>query len=374
MRDLLLLFFRLGATSFGGPAAHIAMMQEEVVRRRAWLGPEEFLDLLGAANLIPGPNSSELAMHLGWRRAGVAGLVGAGISFILPAVAITALFAWAYVRFGTLPALQAPFAGIRAAVLAVIGIAVLRLGRTAVKSRPLALVGTLVFAAALLGVSELILLFAGGVVGACWLAGFPGRGRPGTTLGLLPAWVLALGTQSSETAASLPTLSALGLFFLKVGSVLYGSGYVLIAFLQGGLVERYGWLTRAQLVDAVAAGQFTPGPVLSTATFVGYLVLGPAGAMVATAAIFLPSFVLVAVTAPHVHRLRQTPWLAAFLDSVNVAALGLMAAVTIQLARSTLTGPAPGAIALAGLLVALRWKVNPAWLVLSGALLGWLAG
>jgi chromate transporter len=198
--------------------------------------------------------------------------------------------------------------------------------------------GALVFAAALLGVSELILLLAGGVIGACWLAGFPGRGSPGTALGVLPAGILALGAQPGDGGASLPTLGALGLFFLKIGAVLYGSGYVLIAFLQGGLVERYGWLTRAQLVDAVAAGQFTPGPVLSTATFVGYLVLGPAGAVVATVAIFLPSFVFVALTARHVHRLRKTPWLAAFLDSVNVAALALMAAVTLQLARSTLTG------------------------------------
>jgi len=374
MRDLLFLFLRLGATSFGGPAAHVAMLQEEVVRRRAWLTPEEFLDLLGAANLIPGPNSTELAMHIGWRRAGAAGLVVAGTSFILPAVAITAGFAWAYVRFGTVPALQGPLAGIRAAVLAVIGIAVWRLGRTAVKSRPLALMGVAVLAAALFGLSEVLLLFAGGVLGACWLAGFPRTGRRGGMLGMVPAGLLALGTPPVEAAPALATLTTLGLFFLKVGSVLYGSGYVLIAFLQGGVVERYGWLSRAQLVDAVAAGQFTPGPVLSTATFVGYLVLGPAGSVVATAAIFLPSFVFVALTAPHVDRFRKTPWMAAFLDSVNVAALALMTAVTLQLGRSTLTGPVAWGIALAGLLAALRWAVNPAWLVLGGALVGWLAG
>lgn len=348
----MLLFARLGATSFGGPAVHLALMEEEVVTRRGWISRERFLDLVGAANLIPGPNSSELAMHIGWQRGGMAGLVGAGVAFILPAVVLTGLLAWAYTLWGALPALAAPLAGIRAAVLAVIAAAVWRLGRTAVKSRALAGLGALVLGAALLGGGELPLLLAGGVLGACWIAGIPGLGRPGTT------------------AVVEPTLLGLAIYFLKIGSILYGSGYVLVAFLEGGLVERYGWLSRTELLDAVAAGQFTPGPVFSTATFAGYLVAGWPGAGVATIAIFLPSFALVAITRRLADRLRNKPWTAAFLDSVNVAALGLMLAVSIRLAANSLTGPATWTIALAAAGVSVRWPVNPAWIVLGGALLG----
>jgi len=328
------------------------MMEEEVVTRRGWISRARFLDLVGAANLIPGPNSSELAMHIGWQRAGMPGLLGAGAAFILPAAALTGLLAWAYTRWGTLPALATPLAGVRAAVLAVIAAAVWRLGRAAVKRRVLAALGVTVLVAALLGAGELPLLLAGGVLGACWIAGIPGLGRSGTT------------------AAVEPTLLGLGIYFLKIGSILYGSGYVLVAFLEGGLVEHYGWLTRAELLDAVAAGQFTPGPVFSTATFAGYLVAGWPGAAVATIGIFLPSFVLVALTRRLADRLRGQPWTAAFLDSVNVAALSLMLAVAVRLAATSLTGPASWAIALAAAAASVRWAVNPAWIVLGGAVLG----
>ncbi|MEO8140310.1 MAG: chromate transporter [Gemmatimonadota bacterium] len=350
--ELAALFFRLGATSFGGPAAHIALMEDAIVARRGWVSREEFLDLLGAANLIPGPNSSELAMHLGWRRAGGAGLVIAGIAFILPAAVITAMFAWIYVRLGTLPAMAGPLAGVRAAVLAVIAAAIWRLGKTAIKTRTLAVAAALVLAAALLGGNELMLLLGGGVIGACWIAGFPRVGR-GASLKVVE-----------------PNLLGLGLYFLKIGSILYGSGYVLVAFLEGGLVERLGWLTRPQLVDAIAAGQFTPGPVLSTATFVGYLVLGWPGALVATLGIFLPSFLLVAATVRLVSRLRRSPWTSAFMDAVNVSALALMVAVALHLASTALGGPATWGIAAIALLVLTRWTVNPGWIVLGGLLVG----
>lgn len=352
LSELAALFLRLGATSFGGPAAHIALMEDEVVTRRAWLTRPEFLDLLGAANLIPGPNSSELAMHIGWRRGGAAGLVVAGAAFICPAVVITGLIAWIYVRFGSLPAMAGPLLGVRAAVLAVIAAAIWRLGRTALKSTALAVAGALVLIAALLGGNELLLLLGGGVLGACWIAGLP-----------------RLGGGAAPRAVE-PTLLGLALYFLKIGSILYGSGYVLFAFLEGELVGQLHWLTRPQLVDAIAAGQFTPGPVLSTATFVGYLIFGWTGAAVATLGIFLPSFLLVALTSPLVGRLRRSPWTAAFLDAVNVAALGLMVAVSLHLAATALVGPATWAIAAAAFLVLARTSINPGWIVLAGLLLG----
>ena len=352
LSELARVFVRLGATSFGGPAAHIAIMDEELVRRREWVTRERFLDLLGAANLIPGPNSTELAMHIGWQRGGLPGLVVSGLAFILPAVLVTGVFAWTYVAFGALPALVAPLAGIRAALIAVVLGAVWRLGRTAVRSRTLACLGGLTLVAALIGGNELFLLLAAGVLGATWIAGIPGLRRPGSA------------------AAVEPTLVALLLYFLKIGSVLYGSGYVLIAFLEGGLVDRLHWLTRTELLDAVAAGQFTPGPVLSTATFVGYLIYGWPGAVVATVGIFLPSFILVAVTSPLVGRLRRTPWAAAFLDSVNVAALALMVEVAVRLAADALPGPWSWAIAGVAFLVLSRWSPNPAWIVVGGAAAG----
>ena len=363
MRELILLFARLGLTSFGGPAAHIALMEEELVRRRAWLTRERFLDLLGVTNLFPGPNSTELAMHLGYLRAGFPGLVAAGLAFLMPAVCITTLLAWGYLRFGSLPGLLGPTEGARAALLAVIAGTVLRLSRAAVKSRTLALVGGAVLAGAWLGINELILLLAGGILGACWIAGVPRRG--GAAAGLAPLWLIGLIPVSAA-----PTLLTLGLYFLRVGATLYGSGYVLIAFLQSELVTGRSWLTQVQLVDAIAAGQLTPGPVFSTAAFVGYLLLGVPGAFIAAAGIFLPSFVFVALTSPRIDRLHRGVWTRAFLDSVNVASIALIIAVVIQLGRGTLTGPWQVVIALAGTVVVVTTRVNLAWVMLGGAFTG----
>lgn len=387
--ELAALFLKLGIIGFGGPAAHIAMMEEEVVGRRRWLTREHFLDLVGATNLIPGPNSTEMAIHVGYIRAGWAGLAVAGICFILPAVLITAGFASAYVRFGSLP-LVAPFLyGIKPAVLAVIFAAVCRLGSVAAKGWRLVVIGLVVTLASLLGMNEVIALLLGGAIGMVWLRGF-GRGRPGSSSqGLVGGGAcLASGVAVNAATASGArmvfvigsglgpsvgvSLWRLGLFFLKVGAVLYGSGYVLVAFLEGGLVHEYGWLSQQELLDAIAIGQFTPGPVLSTATFIGYLIAGAPGAAVATAAIFFPSFLFVAALNPVVPRLRRSRWTSAFLDAVNVSSVGLMAAVTVKLARATLTGWPAWVIGLVAAVVGLRWKVNASWLVLGGAIVGWL--
>lgn len=387
--ELAALFLKLGTIGFGGPAAHIAMMEEEVVGRRRWLSREHFLDLVGATNLIPGPNSTEMAIHVGYIRAGWAGLAAAGICFILPAVLITGGFAWAYVTFGSLP-LVAPFLyGIKPAVLAVIFAAVCRLGSAAAKGWRLVVVGLAVTLGSLLGINEVIALLLGGAIGMVWLR-VSDRGRPGSSrLGLIGGGAgLASGAAVNAATASGAgmvaaigsglgpsvgvSLWSLGLFFLKVGAVLYGSGYVLVAFLEGGLVHNYGWLSQRELLDAIAIGQFTPGPVLSTATFIGYLILGAPGAAVATAAIFLPSFLFVAALNPVVPRLRRSRWTSAFLDAVNVSSVGLMAAVTVKLARATLAAWPAWLIALVAALLGLRWKVNASWLVSGGAIVGWL--
>lgn len=372
--ELVALFLKLGTLGFGGPAVHIGMMEAEVVGRRQWLSREYFLDLVGATNLIPGPNSTEMAIHLGFIRAGWAGLVVAGLCFILPAVLITAGLAWAYVEFGSLPQVAPFFYGIKPAVLAVILAAALRLGRTAVKGWRLGVVGVGVVVASLGGVNEVLALFAGGALGMLWLR-LPNL-KPQQRVWVLAALAgsAALGAAPAAGAAGTAvtvSLWKLGAFFLKVGAVLYGSGYVLVAFLEGGLVHDYAWLTRQQLLDAIAIGQFTPGPVLSTATFVGYLVAGAPGAGVATAAIFLPSFCFVAALNPLVPRLRRSPWTAAFLDAVNVSSIALMAAVTLKLAQFTLTAWPAWLIAAGAVALGVGWKVGPSRLILGGAVAGW---
>ncbi|HXE56566.1 MAG TPA: chromate efflux transporter [Gemmatimonadales bacterium] len=366
LAELASLFFVLGTVGFGGPAAHLAMMEEAVVRRRGWLPRERFLDLLGVTNLIPGPNSTEMAMQLGYARAGYPGLVVAGAAFIVPAVLLTTILAWVYVRVGRIPEGAAWLAGAKPAVLAVLLAAIVSLGRGAAKTPPLLLLGVVITGAALLGASETLLLLGGGVVGLVgWWLRRPGGGA--AAAGVLPLVATGIG---AAWASSPVTPTAIGLYFLQVGAVLYGSGYVLFAFLEGGLVDRLGWLDRATLLDAIAVGQLTPGPVLSTATFVGYLLDGMAGAVAATIGIFLPSFVFVGLLAPLVPRVRRAGWMGAFLDAVNVSAVGLMAAVAVELALATLTTWPTALILAAGLAGSVRWRIPAPWIVVGGMLLG----
>jgi chromate transporter len=364
-------FLKLGTIAFGGPAAHIAMMEEEVVRRRRWLEREAFLDLVGATNLIPGPNSTELALHLGYVRAGWRGLVAAGVCFIVPAMAVVGVIAWAYVRYGALPELAGVLRGVKPVILAVVAQATWSLTRTAVKTRFLGVAGGAALLAVVLGAHELAVLAATAVASALWSRGRRAGGRTG-------AWFALpmLGSTGAATVATVPASFGLGsmfLFFLKVGSVLFGSGYVLLAFLRADLVERLGWLTEGQLLDAVAVGQVTPGPVFTTATFIGYLLAGSVGALVATVGIFLPAFVFVALSGPLVRRLRASPTAGAVLDGVNVASLALMGAVGLVLARAAVVDPTTGALAVLATVLLVRYRVNSAYLVLGGAALGALA-
>lgn len=348
LAELARLFLRLGTIAFGGPAAHIAMMQDEVVRRRQWLSDEEFLDLLGATNLIPGPNSTELAIHIGRKRGGWPGLLVAGICFILPAAIIVAALAWVYVSYGSRPQVEGILYGVKPAIIAIVLQALYSLGKSALKTHGLWLLGVAAASATVLGIHELVVLLVAGLL-----------------------WMIVRG--SVPAAVNSFSLWALFFFFFKIGSVLFGSGYVLLAFLRADLVERWGWLTEAQLLDAIAVGQVTPGPVFTTATFVGFVLGGAPGALVATVGIFLPAFVFVAVSGPLVRRLRKSAVAGAFLDGVNVASLALMAVVTWQLARSAIVGPVTIAIAVASAAALLRFRVNSAWLVFGGALVGFLA-
>ena len=365
--DIARLFLRLGAVSFGGPAAHIALMEEEIVRRRRWLTREAFLDLVGAANLIPGPNSTELAIHIGFARAGWPGLLIAGVCFILPAALMVAALAWGYVRYGALPAITGILAGVKPVVIAVVANAILQLGRGVLTSRAAIVIGAGCVMAAALGAHELAILTAAGV--ATWLMLPPRRARHGPD-GASPR-ALAFPLLAGAAGLTVPfSLAALFLVFLKIGSVLFGSGYVLLAFLRNDLVTRLGWLTERQLLDAVAVGQMTPGPVFTTATFIGYLLGGAPGAVMATVGIFLPAFVLVAVSGPLVPRVRRSSAARAVLDGVNVASLALMLVVTIQLGREALAGPVGVAIAVGSAVALMRYRVSAAWLLLAGAALG----
>ena len=381
---------KLGVIAFGGPAAHIAMLEDEAVTRRKWLSRDHFLDLVGATNLIPGPNSTEMMIHIGYQRAGWPGLLAAGISFVLPAVVLSTLLAWVYVKYGMLPAVQPLLMGIKPAVLAVILGALWRLGRTASKPQAamqtrivLGIIGIAVAAAVYLGAPVVWSLVAGGVLGMAALRGTGGWGGAAALLALpdsrfnlpwaeiSPSSALKWAALVAASTVSGLTLGALGIFFLKVGSVLYGSGYVLVAFLEDELVHTNGWLTQQQLLDAIAIGQFTPGPVLSTAAFIGYVLAGVPGAAVSAAAIFAPSFVFVAILNPIVPRLRRSAWMAAFLDAVNVSAVGLMAAVLVRLTADVVTGWPAAVIALLAAAAVLRWRVSSAWVVIGGALLAW---
>jgi chromate transporter len=357
LRGLARLFLGLGCVGFGGPAAHIAMMEERVVRRRGWMTREEFLEMVGVVNLLPGPNSTELAIHIGQRRAGVPGLLVAGVAFILPATLLVLASAWAYVRYGTVPAVQGIWRGVQPVVVAVVAAALADFARSGLRSLRLRAAALAALLLTVAGLNEFLVLLAGGAlaIGAAW------RGALASAL----PWLLPL--PATVTAEAGP--GQVFLFFLRVGSVLYGSGYVLLAFLRGGLVERSGWITEAQLLDAVAVGQATPGPVFTTATFVGYLLAGVPGAAAATVGIFLPAFLLVAASGPLVGWVRRTPPARAFLDGVTAASLALMAVVAWQLGRTAIDGPLPALVAAASLLL-LRAGVNSALLIVVAAVVG----
>jgi chromate transporter len=365
LREVIALFLRLGFTAFGGPAAHIAILRDEVVRRRRWLDDQAFLDLLGATNLIPGPNSTEMTIHLGYLRAGWPGLIAGGVCFVLPATLIVMGLAWAYARYGSTPAAASLMYGIKPVVIGLILNALWALGRRAVKGWLTGAVGVAVLVLYFLGLNEIALLFAGGLV--VMLA--VNRRRLSKIPPLAVSFPL-LGLAAPAIAAAGFSLPILFVTCLKIGAVLYGSGYVLLAFLRADFVTRLGWLTDQQLLDAIAVGQVTPGPLFTSATFIGYLLGGVPGALLATLGIFLPSFLFVAASNPLIPALRRSPWFGALLDGVNVASLGLMAAVTLQVGRASLIDWPTILVALVATLALLRYKVNSTWLVLAGGIAG----
>jgi len=347
LTEIATLFLKLGTISFGGPAAHIALMEDEVVRRRRWLSHEEFMDLIGATNLIPGPNSTEMAIHIGLRRAGWAGFLVAGGCFVLPATVIVTFCAWLYVRYGSLPEAGAILYGVKPVMIAVVLQALWALGRAALKTKTLLMLAAAAAILNFLGVNELVILFGAG---------------------LLFAFTRSSFVRKSQTQCF--SLAPLFLFFLKTGSVLFGSGYVLLAFLRADLVERWHWLSEGQLLDAIAVGQFTPGPVFTTATFIGYILGRTPGAIVATLGIFLPAFIFVALSGPFIPRIRRSETAGAFLDAVNASSLALMAVVTWQLGHSAVVDVTSLVLAVASAIVLFRFRVNSAWIVLGGALVG----
>lgn len=364
LKEIAVAFLRLGFTGFGGAAAHIAMMEQEFVQRRKWLSREDFVDRVGAVSLLPGPSSTELAIYLGELRGGIAGLLVAGSSFILPSAVMVGALAWAYQRYGSTPQLGAILFGVKPVVVALIVQAVWSLARVAVKSVELAVLAAVVLGLAAIHVSAVALLIGTGVA---WIVAerFAGRkGSAGAAGGILTQVGVAMGS------ASLPSVAGVFLYFLKVGAVIFGSGYVLLAVLRADLVERLHWLTENQLLDAIAVSQGTPGPFFTVATFVGYVIAGWKGAALATVGMFLPAFVFVAVTAKYLSRLRKSPIAGAFLDGVNAAAVALMAFVGWQFARETLLSATPIGMAAIAAVLLIRFRVNSAWLILGGALAG----
>jgi len=346
LAEIALLFLKLGTIGFGGPAAHIALMEAEVVRRRGWLSHEEFLDLVGATNFIPGPNSTEMAIHVGYRKGGWPGLLLAGVCFILPAAVIVTLIAWAYVRYGSVPELGVILRSVKPVIIIVVVQAMWALGKTAIKTPLLAAIAVCSIILSAAGFHELIVLLIAGGGGA-----------------------LASRVHQTPTTLSVELVSIF-LFFLKVGSVLFGSGYVLLAFLRADLVERWHWLSAGQLLDAVTVGQVTPGPVFTTATFVGYVLAGFPGAAVATIGIFLPAFVFVALSGSLVPRIRKAPVSAAVLDGVNAGSLALMAVVTAQLARTAVVDLPTALLAIAAIVGIFVFRLNSVWMVAGAAFAG----
>ncbi len=375
--EIAALFFKLGVIGFGGPAAHIAMMEEEVVQKRKWMRRQEFLDAMGATNLIPGPNSTEMTMVCGLKRGGWLGLFVAGACFIFPAVVLTGLLAWFYVEYHRIPAIAPLFYGIKPAVLAVIAGAVFKLGKKALKNWQLGVIGATVAGAALLGVGEIKAILCGGFLGLIWLSLIE-EGPKKPTKNMFWVFVLPkkmwlnLGVISSFfIQINTLSISKIFLVFLKIGAILFGSGYVLVAYLEGELINNLGWMSQQTLLDAIAMGQFTPGPVLSTATFVGYILAGFKGAVAATLGIFLPSFLFVALLHPLLDKLQGSIYFRYFLDAVNISAMGIMLAVCLQLGQSILVEWQSIVIALLGFLAVFYFKLSSVYVVLGGAILGY---
>lgn len=368
LKELAIVFFRLGAIAFGGPAAHVAMMDDEIVKRRQWMSREDLLDLMGVTNLLPGPNSTELAIHIGYEQRGWAGLLVAGGCFILPAMIIVWLLAIIYVRSQTVPQVEWLLYGIKPVIMAVILQALWKLGKKAIKDLPTQVAGVIAIAAYFAGYNEILILLLLGI-GIMLYKNWQSNSRNQSAF-LLPAFGMLGQAGGATTAAVTVGWGSVFLFFLKIGSVLYGSGYVLLAFLQRDLVENYQWLTSQQLLDAVAIGQITPGPVLTTATFVGYLLAGNMGAIAGTVGIFLPAFLLVGIVNPWVGKLRQSSWASGFLDGVNAASLGLMAGVTFILGKAALIDWVTTLVAILGAIAVFHFKVNSVWLVIGGGVIG----
>jgi chromate transporter len=371
LQELAVVFFRLGCIAFGGPAAHIAMMDDEVVKRRQWMSRAQLLDLIGVTNLLPGPNSTELAIHIGYGRAGWKGLFVAGSCFILPAMTIVWVLAALYARYQTVPQVEWLLYGIKPVIIAIIVQALFKLGKKAIKDVPTTIAAIGVIVAYFLNVNEILLLLVAGLV----VMLIKNLRQGGVAALLLPVsgTLAQTGGTAVATGVAAPSWIQVFLFFLKIGSVLYGSGYVLLAFLQRDLVERLGWLTSQELLDAIAIGQFTPGPVFTTATFVGYLLAGNAGAIAGTIGIFLPAFLLVGIVNPWVPVLRRSRWFGAFLDGVNAASLGLMAGVVFTLGRTALVDGVTIGLAVLAAIAVFRYKINSAWIVLAGGIIGFIA-
>ena len=368
--EIALVFLKLGTIAFGGPAAHLAMMEEEFVRRRRWITEAEFLDRLAAANLIPGPSSTEVAIFVGQLKRGWGGLVVAGSCFIIPAAVLVSLIAWAYVRYGSLPQAAGVLYAIKPVVVAIIIQALGKLARTGVRTSLLAVIAGLAAVLWFLGVSPIAVLVVAGIVSAASLAmknrlmTLPVLGTPG--IAVVPALLVTTGTAVSFG------LGRLFWSFLKIGSVVFGSGYVLLPFVQSEFVERLHWLTDKQLIDAVAVGQFTPGPLFTTATFIGYVLGGWTGAAVATVGIFLPGFVLVAISGPLIPWIRRSALASAALDGVIAGSLALMAVVTWQLGKAAIVDRTTLVVFLLSALALLRFKINSAWLIVAAALAGFV--
>lgn len=364
LKEVAQLFLKLGIIGFGGPAVHLAMMQNEVVVKRKWLDEQHFLDLLGATNLIPGPNSTEMAIHLGHERAGVKGLIVAGLCFILPAVILTGFFAWLYKEYGQLPAIQPFLYGIKPAIIAIILGAIFPLAKKSCKTVPLAIIGIVVLILSLLHFNEIALLFGAGFLSLFW---FSIKNKNAVKGNWIPLAFLPL----SQTTLAVSNWNIFLIFF-KIGAILYGSGYVLFAFLDAELVAK-GLLTRTELIDAIAVGQFTPGPIFSSVTFVGYQINGISGAMVATLAVFLPSFVFVGLLNPLIHKMRNLKLFSVFLDAVNVASVAVIVSICIQMGTETITNWRTILIALVSIVIAFNYKkINSAFIVIGGAFLGYL--